>query len=85
MVSTRAISQRTGRGRDGRIVVGDHHDRQVVEQREQHHHDRGDRIEIEDQNARRHEKQKPHGLSDAIDRVAVHALEDAAGLLDRRR
>ena len=57
---------------------------QVVEQRQQHHHDRGDRIEIEDQDARRHEQQKPHGLGDAVDRVAVHPLEDAARLLDRR-
>ena len=66
------------------VVVSDHHDGQIVEERQQHHHDRGDRIEIEDQDAGRHEQQEAHGLCDAIDRIAVHALENAAGLLDGR-
>jgi hypothetical protein len=37
---------------------------------------------IEDQNARRHEQKKPHGLRDAADGVTRHPLEDAPGLLD---
>ena len=69
---------------DRRVVVGDHHDRKVVEHRQQNDHDRGDRVEVEDDDRQRHEQQHPDRLGDAEGGVAGHPLEDAPRLLDRR-
>ena len=44
----------------------------------------GDRIEIEDEDARGHEQQQADRFGDAVDRVTRHALEDPTRLLDRR-
>ncbi len=65
------------------VVVGDRQDGAVVQQREHHDHDRGDGKEVEDQDRERHEQQHPQRLGDAVDRVAVHSLEDLAALFDR--
>ena len=61
------------------IVIGDGQDGAVVEQRQHHDHHRRQRIEVEDQDRQRHEQQHAQRLGDAVDRVAVHPLEDAAG------
>jgi hypothetical protein len=37
------------------VVESDHHDRQIVEDRQQNDHDRGDGIKIEDEDRSRHE------------------------------
>ncbi len=65
------------------VVIGDRQNRPVVKQRDHHDHDRRYGIEIEDQDGQRHEEQHAQRLSDAVDGVAVHALEDAAALFDR--
>ena len=64
------------------VVIGNGQDGAVVEQRQHHDHHRRQRIEVEDQDRQRHEEQHADRLGDAVDRVAVHALEDAAALLD---
>ena len=57
--------------------------RAVVEQREHHDHHCRQRIKVEDEDGRSHEQQHAQRLGDAVDRVAVHPLEDTAALLDR--
>ena len=65
------------------VVIGDGQDGAVVEQRQHHDHHRRQRIKVEDQDRQRHEQQHAQRLGDAVDRVAVHPLEDLAALLDR--
>ena len=65
------------------VVVGDGQDGAVVEQRQHHDLHRRHGKEVEDQDARRDEQQHPQRLGDAVDRVAVHPLEDLPALLDR--
>ena len=65
------------------IVVGDGQYGAIVEQRQHHDHYRGQRIKVEDQDRQSHEQQHAERLGDTVDRVAVHALEDTAALLDR--
>ena len=65
------------------IVIGNGQDGAVVEQRQHHDHHRRQWIKVEDQDRQRHEQQHAQRLGDAVDRVAVHPLEDAAALLDR--
>jgi hypothetical protein len=65
------------------VVVSDRQNGSIVKQRDHHDHDRGDGIEVEDQDRQRHEEQHAQRLRDAVNGVAVHALEDAAALLDR--
>ena len=54
-----------------------------LSKRQHHDHDRGEGIEVENQDCQRHEEQHAQRLGDAVDGVAVHPLEDAAALLDR--
>jgi len=65
------------------VVVGDGQDRAVVEQRQHHDHDRGHRVEVEDQNGQGDKQQHPplQGFRDSVDRVTVHPLEDLAASL----
>ena len=65
------------------VVIGNGQDGAVVEQRQHHDHHRRQRIKVEDQDRQRHEQQHAQRLGDAVDRVAVHPLEDTAALLDR--
>ncbi len=65
------------------IVVGNRQDRGIIQQRDHHDHDGRHGVEIEHQDRQRHEEQHPHGLGDPVNRIAVHALEDPATLLDR--
>ena len=65
------------------IVIGNGQDGAVIEQRQHHDHHGRQWIEVKDQDRQRHEQQHPQRLGDAVDRVAVHPLEDAAALLDR--
>ena len=65
------------------IVICDGQNRAVIEQRQHHNHDGRQRIEIENQNRQRHEEQHAQRLSDAINRVTVHPLENPPALLDR--
>src|SRR5208282_1105039 len=57
------------------VVVGDHHDREVVEDCDEHDHDRGYRVEVEHHNRERHEEQDTDGFRNPVDCVAVHAFE----------
>ena len=65
------------------VVVGNGQNRAVVEQGQHHDHHRGQRIKVEDQDRQGHEQQHAQGLGNAVDRVAVHPLEDFPALLDR--
>ena len=64
------------------VVIGDGQDGAIVEQRQHHDHHRRHRIKVEDQDRQRHEQQHAQRLGDAVDRVAVHPLENAPALLD---
>ena len=65
------------------IIVGNGENCAIIEQRQHHDHDGRHRVEVKNQNRQRHEEQHPQRLGDAVDRVAVHPLEDLAALLDR--
>ena len=60
------------------VIVCDHHDREVIEDRDEHDHDRGYRVEVEHHNRERHEEQYADGFGYPVDCIAVHALEDLA-------
>ncbi len=64
------------------VVIGDGQDGSVVEQCQHHNHHRSQWIEVKHQDRQRHEEQHAQSFGDAVDRVAVHPLEDAAALLD---
>lgn len=57
------------------VVIGNGQNDAVVEQGQHHDHHGRQRIEAEDQNSQGHEQQHAQRLSDAVDGVAVHALE----------
>jgi hypothetical protein len=57
------------------VVIGDGQNGAVVEQGQYHDHHGRQRIEVEDQNSQGHEQQCAQRLGDAVDSVAVHALE----------
>ena len=64
------------------VVIGDGQNGAIVEQGHHHDHDRGHRVEVKDQDRQGHEKQHAQRFGDSVDRIAVHALEDAAAFLD---
>ena len=64
------------------IVIGDRQDCSIVQHGDHHDHHRGHRVEIKDQDRQSHEEQHAQCFGDAIDGIAVHALEDATTLLD---
>ncbi len=64
------------------VVVSDGQDGSIVQQRQHHDHHRCQRIEVKHQDRERHEEQHAQRFCDAVDRVAVHALENAPALLD---
>ncbi len=65
-----------------RVVVGDGHDRDVVEQRHDDDHDRGQRLEAEEDRREDDEDHDVDGQRHAVDGVGGDAAEDAPGLVD---
>ncbi len=65
------------------VVIRDGQDGAVVEHGDHHDHHCGHGIEVKHQDRQRHEEQHAQRFGDAVDRVAVHPLEDTAALLDR--
>ena len=76
-------------GRRQHIVVGDGHDRDVVEQRQRHDHDRGERLEAEEDVGQDHDEHDVERHRDPVVDVALDPLEDLArlddGVDDRRQ
>ena len=72
--------------RHGRVVIGDRHDRNVVEQCEAHDHDRRERLKLENDDGRDNGDHDVEGHRDAIVDIALDALEnlprDANGVDD---
>ncbi len=68
---------------DRSAVVGDGHDGHIVEKGQQNDHHRSDGVEVVGQHGRHHEHHDANGFSDAVDGVAVHALENAPRLFHR--
>ena len=67
---------------DRRIVIGDRHDRDVVQQRHDHDHHGGERLKAED-DARQHDKEHDvHRQRDTINRIAGDAAEDPPRFVD---
>ena len=64
------------------IVGGDGHDWHIIKERQQDDHDGGDGIKIENQHGQHDEDHNADGFDDTVNRIAVHALEDAACLLN---
>ncbi len=65
------------------VVIRNGQDGAVVEQRQHHDHHRRQWIKVKDQDRQRHEEQHAQRLGNAVDRVAVHPLENSPALLDR--
>ncbi len=63
------------------VVISDGQDCAVVEQRQHHDHHRSHRVKVKDQDRQGHEQQYAQRLGDAVDRIAVHALENFPALL----
>src|SRR5579872_7139312 len=63
------------------LVIGDGENGPVVEYGDHHDHHRGYWIEVKYEDGQRHEEQHAQGFGNAVDRVAVHPLEDPAALL----
>ena len=66
-------------GGQGGVVVGDRHDGDVVEKRQQDDHDGRYGVEVEHHHRQDHENHDPNGFRDAVDGITVHALEYAPG------
>ena len=64
------------------IVIGDGHDRDVVQQGLEHDHDRGERHEVVDEIDQHHDQHDVDGHGDAVIDIAGDALEDRAGFHD---
>ena len=58
------------------IVIGDGHDRNVVEQGQHHDHDRGERLEFEEHDRRHHQQHDVERHRDPVIDVALDALEN---------
>ena len=65
-----------------RVVIGDGHDRDVVKQRHDDDHDRGERLETEKDGRQHDQEHDVHRQGDAIDRVAGDAAEDPPRFVD---
>ena len=55
----------------------------VIEDRDEHDHDRGYRVEVEHHDRERHKEQYADSFGNPVDCVAVHALEDLARFCNR--
>ena len=65
------------------VVIGNGHDGDVVQQRQQDDHDGGQGKVVEGEHGRHHEDHDVDGHGDAVNSVTRHALKDAPGFLHR--
>ena len=65
------------------VVIRDGKNGSIVQHGNHHDHHCGHGIKIKYQDRQRHEEEHAQRFGDAIDRIAVHPLENAAAFLDR--
>ena len=64
------------------IVIGDGHDRDVVQQRQRDDHDRGQRLDVEEHARKHHHQHDRDGHCDTVEDIAVDALKDLPRFYD---